>query len=584
MEHVTRSGADWDLGSFFPPTDSVQSPEYRAALESLEGDLASWTEAEPQIDVDRLLALESLQSRCSHFQVFLNCRSSANAEDVEVQRALGTFARIEAQLEGAFARACVRLGAIDGPGFEGLLADPRMVGRRYYASWLRERAQVSMGEEEETLAAELGADGLGAWARLRQTVVGSLNFDYEVSGEVRSGVPISQYRMLLEDPSAEVRHAAFHGAAVAWESAAVPCAAALNAMTGARLTLHRHRGIENILEPSASENFVDVETVEALMGALGERPEVLRGLLRAKARALGLERLQAADLTAPDPGGDSISDTWEEGTKQLLAGLESTFPSLAGFARMAIENRWIDHSVRPGKATGGFCTTSGESRESRIFMTFGGTMGDIGTLAHELGHAHHSWLMRDLPLWSGEYPSTVAETASTFAEAAMAAGMLASSGVGAARRRALVAQRGTHAIEYLANTIIRFDIEREIYRRRADGELSVDDLKEVTLQAQRNVYGDTVDHGSLSPWLWVSVPHFYFAWSTFYNYPYAFGFLLSRWLWHQVETRGPAFLTNYEAFLRASGTSRAEDAAAEHLGVDLRSRAFWESALSHPGS
>ncbi len=144
-------------------------------------------------------------------------------------------------------------------------------------------------------------------------------------------------------------------------------------------------------------------------------------------------------------------------------------------------------------------------------------------------------------------------------------------------------------IEYLANTLIRFDMEREIYRRREHSELGVDELCELTLEVQRRVYGDAVEPESLSPWLWASVQHFYFEFTSFYNYPYTFGYLLNAWLWSRAGTQGPGtqgagtqgagFLGDYEAFLVRSGSASAEDAALETLGIDLRDPAFWSEAL-----
>ncbi|PWF47797.1 oligoendopeptidase, partial [[Kluyvera] intestini] len=86
------------------------------------------------------------------------------------------------------------------------------------------------------------------------------------------------------------------------------------------------------------------------------------------------------------------------------------------FAKHALESRWVEAEDRPNKRPGGYCTSLPEFEESRIFMTFSGTPADTSTLAHELGHAFHSDVMKDIPSLNRQYAMNVAETASTFAE------------------------------------------------------------------------------------------------------------------------------------------------------------------------
>ncbi len=575
-DHPAREAADWDLSAFFP---SVDSSSYLEAFERFSSDVDAWEASEPDVTVEQLLALQALLGVSSHFATFLHCESAAHTADVAVKKAMGRFATEEGRLDACAARLEGRLGAMTPEAFDQLVGDPRVAEVSYYVGWMRQRGRHTMGAEKETLAAELGVDGISAWERLRRSVVGPLTFSIEIDGQATETRPISQYRMLTQSGDQSVRHAAFRGAEAAWESIAQPCAAAINGIAGARLTLGRHRGVDDPLAPSASDAYLDVATIDTLMGAVRDRPDVLRSLLSQKASDLGCQQLHAADLVAPNPTVKGESIPWATAGERLLQATSSTYPGLRTFAARALKDRWIDHAMRENKGMGGFSITSAVAGESRIFMTYGGTQGDCATIDHELGHAHHAQLLADLPTWAKQSPMGVNETASTFAEAAVAAGHGQNLDLTADQRHAVQDHRRTHAIEYLGNTTIRFEIEREIYRRRADGELSVEDLCAITLEAQKRIYGDAVDPATLSPWIWVSVQHFYFAFTGFYNYPYTFGFLLSAWLWGEVESRGPDFLTTYESFLKLSGSASAEDAAQQTLGVDLRSANFWNEAL-----
>src|SRR5699024_12492543 len=88
-------------------------------------------------------------------------------------------------------------------------------------------------------------------------------------------------------------------------------------------------------------------------------------------------------------------------------------------SRRAFEEQWIEAEDRPGKRLGGYCSNLPESKQSRIFMTFAGSTSNVSTLAHELGHAFHSYVSRDLPISNQRYAMNVAETASTFAALAV---------------------------------------------------------------------------------------------------------------------------------------------------------------------
>ena len=101
----------------------------------------------------------------------------------------------------------------------------------------------------------------------------------------------------------------------------------------------------------------------------------------------------------------------------MIADAFSRFdPEMGAFARMMAEKGWIDAAPTPNRRTGAYCTKFAEPVEPRVFVTYAGTMDNVITLAHELGHAWHNWVIRDLPMSQRRYPMTLAETASIFAE------------------------------------------------------------------------------------------------------------------------------------------------------------------------
>src|SRR5690606_5949365 len=106
------------------------------------------------------------------------------------------------------------------------------------------------------------------------------------------------------------------------------------------------------------------------------------------------------------------------------SSFRSAYPKPGAFFREMIDRRWIDHTARDNKRPGGSCTTPQLIRASRIFMTYEGTMDAIMTLAHEAGHAWHSRKLDARRTFAADYPMTLAESASTFAEMILSEGIL----------------------------------------------------------------------------------------------------------------------------------------------------------------
>ncbi|HUS68696.1 MAG TPA: M3 family oligoendopeptidase [Kofleriaceae bacterium] len=580
---------DWDLSPYFAGADA---PELQAFRAQLAGDLPALlgrVEALAPLDgatpevleawTDALLATEDASARLRHLDSYLGCVTSADAQDEAAQREDAALAGLDADLEKVVVALQAGFKRASEAAFAALTARPRLAGAGHYLTRMRIKAAHAMATDLEGLAADLAVDGLRAWGRLYDRIAGNLTFSLEVRGRPAETHPVSMSRSLLEDADGAVRRAALIGSGAAWQRVADPVAASLNAIAGTRLTLYARRGIDHFLAPALFDAGIERATLDAMLGAVRARQEVARRFLRRKASLLGLERLGFQDLMAPLPRADAERIPWERGARAVVDAFAHSYPAMAGFAEHALARRWVDHRPRPGKRPGGFCTSSHLTGESRIFMTYHGASGDVQTLAHELGHAYHNWLMKDLRWWERRYPMTLAETASTFAEQLVIDATLADPKTSAVDRLALLDARLRDAEAFLLNIPMRFDFEHELYTRRRGGELSVAQLRELMLDAQRTNYGDALAPDQLDPWFWASKLHFYITDISFYNFPYTFGFLFSKGLFARARREGADFLPRYEALLRATGRAPAEVVARDALGVDLTRPDFWNESI-----
>jgi oligoendopeptidase F len=530
-----------------------------------------------------LLAYEEIRKRYSHLSSYVDCLVAADSRNEDYLSAEARLATLQADF--AKIRAELRRGVKKAtePVFSSLVRRPGLSGAAHYLKRLRHEARNSMPATEERLAEDLHVNGLHAWGRLYDRVSGKLEFSMEYPDGRRERVPISQRRALMEHPDRRVRKAAFAGGNEAWRSVEESAAAALNAIAGTRLTLNRYRGVRQVLDVALFQAGMTRKTLAAMMDAVQTNLAVPRRILKLKAKVMGTKGVGWYDLGAPLFPSAEASVPWERAKRMIGDAFARGYPALARFFASVCDENWVDWEPRAGKRPGGFCTGSLLTGESRIFMTYNGAPGDVLTLAHETGHAFHSHVMRDLRPYARGYPMTLAETASTFGEMLLVRSLLSDPATPVEQKATLLDMETGHAVVYLMDIPVRYRFERAFYEERAAGELSVSRCKELMVETQRRIFGDVLEEGGEDPYLWASKLHFYISGITFYNFPYIFGFLLTRGLFAMFQKEGADFLPRYEAFLRLSGSAGVERVARESLGLDLARPEFWAEAICSLG-
>ncbi len=576
----------WDLTSFFP---SFDSPEMRSFKERLRADVAAVQEqaaAAGPLNASTaarweqvVLSLEDIEARLGHIMAYVECLGSADAANEAYSREEAALTQIGADAEKAEVDLLHAFKAARDEDFAAFQARQRLAGAGHRLQRLRTRARHTMAREQEKLAADLAVDGLHAWGRMYNTISGKLDFEMRWPDGRLERVPMAQWRALMSSADREVGRAAFEGGNREWARVADACAAALNAIAGCRLTLNRYRGHGHYLEPALHQSQIERETLEAMYAAIDAGIEIPRRIFKAKARALGRTGIWWFEREAPLPLKESGEVTWEGGSRMVGSAFARVYPALADFFEQVLAKRWVESEKRPGKRPGAFCTGSELTGERRVYMTFGGALRDVSTLAHEVGHAWHGWLMRDLRPAARAYPMTLAETASVFAEQILAEGVAEDPGLADAQKLLMLDGELCDAAIMLLDITVRYEFERAFHDERAAGEVGVSRLGELMTAVQRRVWADALLADGVDPWFWASKLHFYITGTTFYNFPYTFGFLLAMALVRRFRQKGAAFLADYERFLRLTGSGSAEEVVAEALGEDIRRPEFWAGGI-----
>ncbi|MCA9113942.1 MAG: M3 family oligoendopeptidase [Planctomycetaceae bacterium] len=578
----------WDLARIFP---HPESPEFETVFQNyhtrLKAVVASTSQL-PPVSTDPAAVTawrdfmadwSAIRSLATDLDAFIGCHAAADAANRTFQQFEGRLSALHPLQEKIATEAEAAFRDISADELTAFCAAaPDLQELTFFFEECRRNARLRLPRNEELLAADLGVDGIHAWGRLYDRLSGKLRIPVMERGEI---IQKSPGQVLFDSPERSVRENLFFAAGKAWDSIGETCADALNHIAGTRLTLYRHLNVDDHLTVPLRRNRMSRGTLESMWSAISERKGMLVRYLEAKARLLGLSQLAWYDIQAPlpqatAPGGPALS--WDNACQTVISSFHEFSPELGAFAETTLREGWVESENRSGKRQGGFCTTFPGASESRIFMTFTGSPDSMSTLAHELGHAWHSWVLKEQPLFLQDYPMNLAETASTFAEAVVNNRRLAAA-KSSRERLGMLDQMLTDSVSFLMNIHSRFLFEDRFHRERAAGEPGPERLSALMLEAQQEAYAGALDPAGWYPGFWISKLHFYISSLPFYNFPYTFGYLLSLGAAAIGREQGDRFPEMFRQLLIATGNRQAEDAVRDTLGCDLESTDFWNRSL-----
>ena len=596
-------GVRWDLASEYPAPDSAEIEEDLARLTSLLDEVERLNAAlVPLLATAGALSVGAAQGGIEAARrvfalfeeaapllrdpgVYANCRLSVDSGDEGAQALRGRLQSHRKRFAELAEPVAQFLDRAPDVVVEAWLADEATAPARFSVEHSRKRRHELLGIEEETLAAALAEDGIHAWGRLYDQLSGTLTCEVMLGNEART-VGLAEASGLMLKPDDALRENAWRAVNGAWEEHAESCAAAINAIAGWRLEMCRRRSRGgrpvHFLDAPVHLNRISRATLDTLLEVAAEAVPLARRAARLQARAYGKERYGPWDQRAPAPAGRDSGDraapiAYGEAMDLIAASYGAVAPRMGEFVKMMADRRWIEGTVGERKRPGAYCTGFDKSRTPRVYMTYTGGASDVITLAHELGHAYHSWVMRDLPDCQRRYGMSLAETASTFGEATVRDALLGRAGT-PADELAIVWEEASALVAFILNIPARFDFEKGLCEARAERPLRPAELNAMMSEAWEKWYGDSL--AEPDPLFWASKLHFYISGLSFYNFPYLFGYLFSLGVYARRDGLGDEFYPRYEALLRDTGRMTAEDLAQRHLGVDLTRPGFWRETVA----
>ncbi|MBQ2583256.1 MAG: M3 family oligoendopeptidase [Erysipelotrichaceae bacterium] len=566
---------EWSLDVLYKGYDDPKFAEDEAELDRLIEEFTAFAAdltGDPKdklaggIELDR-----KLTEKASDLFSFASLSQAVNTSDTKAASILGRLSGKMSALAAPRTALVQYIAALDD--LQGIIdSDPLLKEHEFYLTNIKNEAKYTLSPEVEKVISLYEISGSSAWSDLQSFLTSTVPVEYE--GKTTT---LSDIRNLAYDPDPKVRKAAYEAELKSYDRIKEAVAFSLNSI---KMEVIRHcqlRGYESPLDETLKNNHMKKETLDALLGAMEEYLPKFWEYMKAKAKLLGYEGgLPFYEMFAPLKGNDKEYTT--EDARDYLVDLFSTFDQEeTDMIARAFNESWIDFYPHEGKVGGAFCAELSTAGQSRILTNFGGTLGDVVTLAHELGHAFHNHCLKDNSILNRDVSMPVAETASTFNEV-VAMNAAISMEKDPIARRALIENQLQDATQIICDIYSRYLFETAVFENRENEFMFADRLCELMIEAQKKAYGDGLDHEHLHPYMWCCKGHYYSGHLSFYNFPYAFGGLFARGLYAKYLKDGESFVPLYKKLLKATGTATVEGAA-EVAGIDLTDKEFWRSSL-----
>ena len=528
-----------------------------------------------------LLFDDKLSQKIERLYVYARMRSD---EDTTVQRYQDMFSRAQTLSYRAAENSSFLVPEIlsmDRELLEQYMAADNGIGhfKRALEIILARRDHTLSGEMEELLAQSYDAT---QGASQIFTMFNNADVKFPViTGESGEGIQITHgnYISLMEIQDRRIRKDAFEGLYSVYEQFSNTLAAAFSSNVKQAVFYAKAKKYASSREYYLADNEVPELVYDNLVKAVRENIVKLHEYTRVRKDVLGVDELHMYDLYVPMVAAADRRYTYEEAKSIVLEGLAPLGEEYLSLLKQGFDSRWIDVYENEGKRSGAYSWGTYGSHPY-VLLNFHGTLNDVFTLAHEMGHSIHTWYSdRNQPFTYAGYKIFVAEVASTCNEALLIRHLLKKAG-----SREEKAYLLNHFLESYRGTLFRqtmfAEFEDMAHKKAARGEsLTAESLCSIYRQLNADYFGPAMTVDRQIDYEWERIPHFY---TPFYVYQYATGFSAAVAISSRIMSGEPGALEGYKKFL-SGGCSMKPIDLLKLCGVDMSTTRPVDEALGFFG-
>ena len=383
------------------------------------------------------------------------------------------------------------------------------------------------------------------------------------------------YVLFLQSADRRVRKEAFEAMYSVYKQFVNTFAGLYNGQVKQQIFFAKARKYDSTLDAALTANNVSVKVYENLLDTVSANMDKLHRYVKLRKKCLGLDELHMYDIYTPMIADAARKVPFEEAKETVLKALAPLGEEYVAKVKEGFENRWIDVYENEGKCTGAY-SAGAYGTHPYVLLNYSETLDDMFTLAHEMGHAMHSFYSNSTqPFTYAEYKLFVAEVASTCNEVLLMEYLLKNT-IDKKERTYLL----NHYLDSFKGTVYRqtmfAEFEKESNRMAEQGEsLTAESLNELYLKLNQKYYGTDIISDEEIAFEWAKIPHFYY---NFYVYQYATGFSAAVALARGILKEGEPAVERYKKFL-CGGCSESPLELLKIAGVNLESPKPVQDAL-----
>lgn len=439
----------------------------------------------------------------------------------------------------------------------------------------RRKAHCLSAEMEKLLAmtAEMSQTPAEAFSILSNADLVLPEIEDETGEKVR--LTSGRYGQFIQSADRRVRKDAFEAMYSTYKQFLNTFASLYNGNVKQQIFQAKARKYASTLEAAVDANHVSPDVYQNLIETVSQNLDKMHRYVSLRKKCLGTEDLHMYDIYTPMIPDMAKTISFEEAKETVLKALAPLGEDYVAKVKEGFENRWIDVYENQGKRSGAY-SAGAYGCHPYVLLNYNGTLDDVFTLAHEMGHAMHSYYSNETqPYIYAEYKIFVAEVASTCNEILLMEYLLEHTTDQKERAYLL-----NHYLDSFKGTVYRqtqfAEYEMLTNRMSEDGEsLNADNLSKLYLELNKKYYGDEIVSDDEIAYEWARIPHFYY---NFYVYQYATSYCAAYSVAHKILEEGAPAVERYKKFL-SSGCSQAPVELLKIAGVNLETPAPIQDAI-----
>ena len=562
-EHLFASQEEWD--ELYKNVESrIDFAKYEGKLGTAEGFKSCYDEMYSVIgDLEKL-------------GIYASMRHDEDARVSEFNALMGRIDALEVKFSSAVAFVTPELTSLDEKLLLSYSENPELKDYDYEIKEIIKSKAHVLGKEAENVLA-MGGQVFGSFTN----IFGMLNNadlpfpEITVDGK-KVKVSHGMYGVLMQSPDRNVRKKAFKAFYNAYIGLINTISANYIANVNKDVYLAKARKYESCLEKALDGEDVSPKVYENLIKSVNKGLKTMHAYVAERKKVLGVNQMHMYDIYTPLVEDADLKLDYEQAFLTVKEGLKPLGEEYGKLLQRAHDEGWIDVEETEGKRSGAYSISVYKAPHPYVLLNYQPTTGDVFTIAHELGHAMHSYFSTEnQPQSKASYRIFVAEVASTVNEVLLLKYMLKNTQDNKLKKYLL-----NYYMDMIKGTLFRqtqfAEFEQIAHGKVESGEpLTTDSLCKAYLELNKKYYGRSVVSDPEIAYEWARIPHFYRA---FYVYKYATGITSAISIAERIYNEGQPAVDDYFKFLSSGGS----DSPVELLklaGVDLTKKDAFETAM-----